>query len=47
MDQGKLSRHRRQGNYVLLAACTYPGTSQEKLVTVSKSLYWTFLFDDG
>ena len=47
MDQVKLSCHREKGNYTLLAAYMYPRASQEKLVTTSKALYWTFLFDDG
>ncbi|KAI2636618.1 terpene synthase [Xylaria nigripes] len=46
IDEKKKAKHRTRGNYTLLAAAYYPYCKREKLVVLSKYLFWVFLWDD-
>ncbi|KAI1777451.1 putative pentalenene synthase [Hypoxylon cercidicola] len=42
----KKAKHRARGNYTLLTAVYYPHCKKDKMLTLSKFLYWIFLWDD-
>lgn len=42
----KKAKHRARGNYTLLTAVYYPHCKKDKMLTLSKFLYWIFFWDD-
>ncbi|KAI1737472.1 terpene synthase [Xylaria scruposa] len=46
LDEKKKAKHRARGNYTLLTAIYYPHCKKDKMLVLSKFLYWIFFWDD-
>ncbi|KAI0390734.1 terpene synthase [Xylariaceae sp. FL0594] len=42
----KKAKHRARGNYTLLAAVYYPHCKKDKMLVITRFLYWIFFWDD-
>ncbi|KAI0408463.1 terpene synthase [Xylaria palmicola] len=46
IDEKKKAKHRARGDYTLLTAVYYPHCKKDKMLVLSKFLYWIFFWDD-
>ncbi|KAH8895628.1 terpene synthase [Thozetella sp. PMI_491] len=46
VSEDKKAKHRRRGNYALLAGVYYPYCEKEKMLVLTQFLYWIFFWDD-